>query len=188
VSIILVTDASPSTDEACGSDDWAAVAAIAARGFDDGRRGGVRVHVVSVIARAVAPSHFAFLADIATAGGGFLAVVNGSRVDVRNAAFQAIEDISTRTDVCTREIEGGEMPEAIELRFPDGSVRTAQRVDGSAACERVRSGFYLDDPAEPRTLTLCSGPAGIGGFCQVMMAMSDTLGEPEVTAPESCER
>ena len=180
VSVLLVTDATPRSDEACDSEDWNRIAAIAADAFQKGRRGGVRIHVVSVIAGGVVPDHFPLLGTIATAGGGYVAFVNGSRSDVAHQIDTAIRDIRTRTEVCTYELMGAEAPARLYFRFPDGTERVAERVADASECEGAT--FYADDPSTPARVTLCSGEFGVGGFCQLVMTMSLTLGNADVRA------
>lgn len=186
-SLILVTDASPSTDEACDT-TWDELAAIAARGFDDGRAGGVRTHVLSVIGRAVSDQHFGRIDALADAGGGRAAVVNGARADVAASAGSVLTDIHERTSICTRILPDGLVPESITVTFPDGSFRAAQRVADAGDCGSVSAGFYVDDPADPTVLTLCSGHAGIGGICEAVFVQARTLGAPTVAVDGSCAR
>lgn len=178
-SIVLVTDASPGTDEACEPSDWDDVAAIAARGFDLGRAGGVHVHVLSVIGPATAPDHVSRLATIAAEGGGYFALVNGSRTEIARSALRAIHDLEDRASTCTRILPpGAETPEHVTVRFPDGTVRAARRVADARGCDSAAWGFYVDDPEAPSTMTLCSGWAGLAGFCEVVFTEARTRGAP----------
>ena len=185
LSVILVTDASPSTDEACDT-TWEELDGVAAAGFDEGRTGGVRTHVLSVIGRAISPDHLGRIDALADAGGGRAAIVNGSRADVAESAGAVLVDIRERTATCSRLLPEGLVPEAITATFPDGTMSTASRVAGPADCGTVTAGFYLDDPADPAMLTLCSGRAGVGGFCELVFLQARALGAPAITVDGSC--
>ncbi|UJR82566.1 hypothetical protein [Sandaracinus amylolyticus] len=186
--VVLVTDASPGTDEACDT-TWEEVATIAEAGFDDGRRGGVHVHVMSVIGSAIPPDHISRVFDIAEAGGGYPAIVNGSRTDVARSAGNMIEDLQDRAAICTRMLPpGADAPATITLRFADDTSRTATRVADASACATAAWGFYVDDPEDPTTITLCSGPGGVGGFCEVTYVDARTRGAPRFELDGVCVR
>lgn len=185
--LVLVTDASPDTDEMCEQSAWDRVAAIAAAGFDAGRRGGVHVHVLSVIGRAISDDHFAVVDAIADAGGGRAAIVNGGRSDVARSARGVLQDLEERATICTRTLPPGESaPASITIRFPDGTTRAARRVGDASECSTVPNGFYLDDLEDPTTLTLCSGRAGIGGVCERTFLEARVLGAPRLESGAEC--
>ncbi|WP_053232125.1 hypothetical protein [Sandaracinus amylolyticus] len=186
--VVLVTDASPGTDEACDA-TWEEVADIAEAGFDDGRRGAARVHVMSVIGSAIAPDHIERIFDIANGGGGYSAIVNGGREDVERQARAMVQDLEDRATVCTRMLPpGADAPDTITLRYPDDSTRTATRVADASACRDAAWGFYVDDLEDPTTITLCSGPAGVGGFCEVTYVEARTRGAPRFELDGVCVR
>lgn len=187
--LVLVTDASPDTDEICEQSAWDRVAAIAAAGFDAGRSGGVHVHVLSVIGRAISDDHFAVVDAIADAGGGRAAIVNGGRSDVARSARGVLQDLSDRATICTRALPPGESaPASITIRLPDGTTRAARRVGDASECSTVPDGFYVDDLEDPTTLTLCSGRAGIGGVCEQTFLEARVLGAPRFESGAECTR
>ena len=178
-TVVLLTDATPGTDEACESSDWDEVAGIAAVGFAEGR--GARTHVVSVIGSGgVLESHFGRLGNIANSGGGYVAFVNGSQADVAKSSRQALEDIVDLELGCTFELPGGAAPDALELRFATGEPFYATLVEGPAACQGA--GYYVDDAEDARRGMLCRGASGNGGFCEVMVFKAREEGWPDVRA------
>lgn len=178
-SIVLLTDATPGDDETCGDSAWERVARIAGSGFHDGLGPAVHTHVLSVVGSAISPDHFTRIQAIAAAGNGYSAVVNGSRDDVASGAGMALTDIHDRMTTCTYVVPEGVRPEELTIRSPDGSVATAKRTGDGASCSGAT--FYLDDPASPRLLTLCSGNAGVGGFCEATFVRAQVSGKPRVT-------
>lgn len=183
-SIVLLTDATPNDDETCDESAWESVAGIAGNGFVDGRGPVAHVHVVSVVGTAVSPDHFARIGAIAEAGNGYAAIVNGSRDDVARSSTQALDDIRARMTTCTLVVPPGVHPEALTIESPDGSIAAATRVDDASACSGAA--FYLDDPKAPHLATLCSGPGGVGGFCEMTYVRAQLVGAPKVVV--SAER
>lgn len=173
-AVVILTDASPFTDEMCASSEWSRVAEIAASGLEQ----GVRTHVLSVMSGGVAPEHFGWMATIATAGDGFTATVNGGRDDVARSAATFLADVRDHMELCSFEVPSGLVPERVVLREGDGHSTELSRVPSVAACHDT--GFYLDDPRAPSTLTLCSGEGGIGGLCQLTYVRARTIGAPSV--------
>ncbi len=174
VSVVILTDASPFTDETCASSEWPRVAEIAARGLAQ----GVHTHVLSVMSGGVAPEHPFWMSAIATEGDGFTATVNGSRSDVARSAATFLADVRDHMEVCSFEVPSGLVPERALLREGDGTLTELWRVPSRAAC--THTGFYLDDPRSPSTLTLCSGYGGVGGLCQLTYVRARTAGAPVV--------
>lgn len=177
-SIVILTDATPNDDETCDESAWERVAAIAGRGFLDGRGPVAHVHVISVVGTAVLPDHFGRIGAIVDAGNGYAAIVNGSRTDVANSSVRALTDIRDRMTTCTLVVPPGVHPEALTLESPDGSITTATRVNDASACSGAT--FYLDDPENPHLATLCSGPGGVGGFCEMTYVRAQLAGAPKV--------
>ncbi len=184
-SVVLLTDATPGDDETCDTSAWDEVAAIARRGFHDGIGPAAHVHVISVVSGGISPDHFARIDAIAEAGSGYSAIVNGSRDDVTKGARTALDDIRARMTTCTFLVPEGARPEALTIRSPDGSVETATRVSDASKCDGAT--FYLDDPAEPRLATLCSGAHGVGGLCEVTFVRAERVGAPTVTIADAAE-
>ena len=180
-AVVVLTDATPGEDETCGT--WDDTAAAAAEVFDHGAFPGVPVHVVSVMGTAVAADHLPRLAGIAEAGGGYAAFVNGSRSDVAASARQALEDIAAR-GLCTLALPAGSSrPDTITITSPDGVATVASRVPDASLCHA--EGFFVDDSVNPTTATLCSGPAGVGGLCELTFVRARAVGAPtfEMTDP-----
>jgi hypothetical protein len=173
VAIVIVTDASPRTDESCGADDWDLVADVARTGVPD----GVHTHVLSIIAIAIPPDHFGRIGEIATGGDGFAGIVNGSRTDVERQSTSFLADVRDHMEGCSFVVPDGLAPDAVTLRRGDGTTVALARVLDRAACDG--SSFYLD--ASGTTLTLCSGRDGVGGLCQLTYVTARTLGPPTVT-------
>lgn len=179
-SIILLTDAAPNEDEECESSDWASVASIAASVFDGGR--GPTVSIINVMGTAIGTDHWAKLGAIATAGGGYAAFVNGSESDVKNSTAVALADLTDRAMTCTRSLPAGFVPATITVTSPDGSVTELSRATDGATC--TGNTFYLDDPTSPTTATLCSGPGGVGGICELTFYRAQTAGAPTFIATQ----
>ncbi len=177
-SILVLTDASPGEDETCETSEWAALAALAGDVFAAG--GGPSVHVLGVIGTAIPPDYFTKLGDIAGAGGGYAAFVNGSQHDVAEASHDALRDLEARAAICTRALPADFVPATITLTSPDGAVTELARVADASACTGAT--FYLDDPAAPTTATLCSGSRGVGGACEQAFVRAQLVGAPVVTA------
>lgn len=175
-SIVLLTDAAPNEDEECETSAWDVVAQTAASIHAGGR--GPAVHVINVMGTSISPDHPAKLGAIAEAGGGYAAFVNGSRTDVATSARTALDDLDTRANTCTRLLPARGAPAQIRVSSPDGTVTDAQRVTDSTTCQG--NAFYVDETNG--TLTLCSGPAGIGGFCEVTFWRAQAAGAPTITA------
>lgn len=173
-SVVILTDASPFTDEMCASSEWPRVAEIAARGLAQ----GVHTHVLSVMSGGVAPEHPFWMSAIATEGDGFTATVNGSRSDVARSAATFLADVRDHVEVCSFEVPSGLVPERAVLREGDGTLTELWRVPSRASC--TDTGFYLDDPRSPSTLTLCSGSGGVGGLCQLTYLRARAAGAPAI--------
>jgi hypothetical protein len=178
-AVVVLTDATPGSDEICETSDWDEVADAAALGFDAGR--GTRTHVISVIGSGgVLESHFGRLGKIASSGGGYVAFVNGSQTDVATSSRQALEDIVDLELECTFELPGGAAPAALEVRFATGEPFYAPLVEGPGACQGA--GYYVDDSADAKRAMLCRGANGNGGFCEVMVFKARDEGRPDVRA------
>jgi hypothetical protein len=175
---VLLTDATPLDDETCDTSDWDALAANASEGFALGQGSSVHIDVVSVMGRAVSPDHFGLVGEIAIRGGGVPAFVNGSTDDIARSARNALEMLRDRRTTCTMIVPAGTRPEELTLTFSDGTVETARRVTDAAACEG--RAFYLDDVEHAATATLCSGEAGIGGYCEMTFVHAGQVGSPTV--------
>lgn len=177
-SVIVLTDTTPQDDETCASSDWDEVAATAGKGFALGQGATVHVDIVSVMGRASSPDHFGLVSEVAIRGGGVPAFVNGSTEDIERSARRALEMIRDRRTTCTLLVPVGVQPDELTLTFADGTVETAERVPDAAACHG--RAFYLDDPSYPSTATLCSGEAGIGGYCEMTFIRASMVGRPTV--------
>lgn len=177
VAIVIVTDASPFTDEACESGDWPHVAEIAAAGLAD----GIHTHFLSIVAGGVSADHFGRMGEIATGGDGFAGIVNGSRTDVASQSRNFLAAVRDHMEGCNFVVPPGVTPGSITLTVGDGTPQTISRVAGPADCDPTS--FYLD--ASGRTLTLCSGEGGVGGLCQLTYLAARTMGAPTVTT--ACE-
>ncbi len=147
-TIILVSDGLP---EGCsGSDTVAAVADVAAIGL----AADIRTFVVGI------GDQLANFNDIAIAGGTAPALIIGAGANVSNALQEKLEEI--RADVGC--IFGVPVPgqgeihdyDSLDVSFtPSGAQRqSVNRVAGEAQCGMAR-GYYLDDPVNPTTITLC---------------------------------
>lgn len=174
-SIVLLTDATPSDDETCEDSAWDQLASSAASIFAAGA--GHHVHVISVLGPASAPDHFGRFDAIVSAGGGFAAFVNGSTDDIARSTKSAL-DIMAERATCTRLLDGAR-PDFLEVAFADGTRTVAHRVADASACEP--EAFYVDHPDAPTKATLCSGPSGIGGFCELTYVRARTAGPPTIT-------
>jgi hypothetical protein len=179
-SIVLVTDATPGDDEVCGT--WEEVAEIARRGFGDGEPEGVHVHVISVMGTAVSDEHFARLGAIAGAGGGFAAFVNGSREEVESSTRDALDVLDARASTCSMRLPAGLLPARLSYSFASGAEVTLDRVPDASHCGD--GAFYVDDESAPRIATVCSGEAGVGGACELLLVRARAEGAPEVHATE----
>ena len=79
---------------------------------------------------------------------------------------------------CTRLLDGTR-PDFLEVAFSDGTRTVAHRVADATACEP--NAFYVDAPDAPFKATLCSGRAGIGGFCELTYLRARIAGPPSIT-------
>jgi hypothetical protein len=184
-SIVLLTDATPNDDETCVESSWERVAAIAGQGFLHGKGPVAHLHVISVVGTAVSPDHFARIDAIADAGNGYPAIVNGSSDDVARSAGRALADIRARMTTCTLVVPAGVHPEELTIASPDGSSSTVTRVNDASECDGAT--FYLDDPETPHLATLCSGPSGRGGICEMTYVRAQVSGAPKITVSARSE-
>jgi hypothetical protein len=146
VVIVLVTDGEP---QGC-NEDIAAIAALAADGF----AAGAPVFVVGIEGSAEMQ-----IDQIAMAGG----TTGGYFVGSANAEEElllAMQDIQGQSVACSFPFPEEDpaqplAPELMRIEYDSGSgTLLVPRVSGADACTDA-GGWYLDDPANPMTITLC---------------------------------
>lgn len=144
--IVLVTDGEPNgCDENIDN-----IAAIAASAF----AAGAPVFVVGIEG-----SNEMQIDQIATAGGTDAGYFVGS-ANAEAELLAAMQDIQGKSVSCTfaypqEEPDQPLSPDLMRIEYTSGSeVIRVPRVEGPEACT-AEGGWYLDDPANPMTITLC---------------------------------